>query len=193
MKTPDSVGMPRTVAAKPPIPVAPKPVPAATIYPLAIQHILSINETEHGMLDHRGLVIHIMDGTLSGTDAWFHNLKAKASSHLGLGKLGNFIQWVHFDDKAWTEASGNPYWISVECEGRGGDSLTPAQIASLAKLYHWLESQYHFGFELANNPNDKGLGHHSMGGKLWGNHLMCPGVKIIAQKPLILAQAKAIK
>ena len=164
-----------------------------TIYPGAIQHIISVNETPHGMAHYRGLILHIMQGTLAGTDNWFHNPKANASSTFGIGKLGQVIQFVHLNDKAWAEAYGNPDFWSVECEGKTGDSLTPKQIAGIAKLYHFLEGIAHFGYANISDPALKGLGHHSMGGVLWGNHPQCPGAPIIAQKPLILAQAQAIK
>ena len=161
--------------------------------PFATQHILNVNFNVGGMPAHQGLVLHIMDGTLTGTDAWFHNPHSQASSHFGVGKNGVLIQWVDTNNKAWTEASGNPYWVSVECEGHGGDSLTPQQIATIAKLYEWLESVYHFGFGETSNVNGGGLGHHSMGGMAWGGHLECPGTNVIAQKPLILTASQKIR
>ena len=164
-----------------------------TVYPGAIQHIITVNETDHGMQHYRGLILHIMQGTLSGTDAWFHNPKAEASAHFGIGKGGNVIQFVHLNDKAWAEVNGNPDFWSVECEGKTGDSLTAKQILGIAKLYHFLEGIAHFGYANISDPKASGLGHHSMGGVAWGNHPQCPGAKIIAQKPLILAQAKVMK
>jgi hypothetical protein len=162
-------------------------------YPKAEQHPLSIDITLKGMHNHFGAVLHIMAGTMGGTDAWFHNPNAKASAHIGISKMGKVYQWVDFADKAWAQGAGNPDYISVENEGRGGDPLTPAQISANAQFLEWAESQYHFGFANAIKPGDKGLGHHSMGAALWGGHLSCPGSLIIAQKPLILAKAKAIR
>ena len=108
--------------------------------PFATQKILNINFKVGNVLAHQGLVLHIMDGTLVGTIAWFNNPHAQASSHFAVGKVGTLVQFVDTENTAWTEASGNPYWISVECEGRGGDSLTPQQIATIAKLYEFLGS-----------------------------------------------------
>ena len=159
----------------------------------AEEHILKTNFAIGGVLGHQGLIVHIMDGTLIGTDSWFHNPHSQASSHFGVGKNGRLIQWVDTDNKAWTEVSGNPYWVSVECEGVGGDSLTVEQIATIGKLYEWLESQYHFGFANTASVTGKGLGHHSMGGSQWGGHYFCPGEKVIAQKPAILAKALLIR
>ena len=161
--------------------------------PFATQKILNINFKVGNVLAHQGLVLHIMDGTLVGTIAWFNNPHAQASSHFAVGKQGQLVQFVDTDSMAWTEASGNPYWISVECEGHGGDSLTPQQIATIAKLYEWLERNYHFGFAPTSSVSGKGLGHHSMGGMAWGGHLECPGTNVIAQKPLILTASQKIR
>jgi hypothetical protein len=65
-----------------------------------------------------------MEGTLDGTGAWFHDPSAEASSHFGVGKDGRMYQWVDTDDAAWAEMAGNSSWISIECEGHSGDSLT---------------------------------------------------------------------
>ena len=145
------------------------------------------------MQSHNGVVLHIMAGTLSGTDSWFHNPKSQASAHFGVGKTGTIYQWVDTDDKAWAEVNGNPNWISIENEGKGGDSLTQAQIDACAKLFEWADDQYHFGLQVTSDVNGKGLGHHSMGGAAWGGHFDCPGDKIIAQKPAIIAKAKTLR
>src|SRR2546430_15452785 len=58
-----------------------------------------------------GVVLHIMEGTLDGSDSWFKNPTAQASSHFGVGKDGRTYQWVDTADKAWAQAGGNPsYW-----------------------------------------------------------------------------------
>lgn len=158
----------------------------------AEQKIISVNYKK-GIADHLGIILHIMDGTLSGTDAWFHNPHAQASSHFGVGRGGKVIQWVDEMDTAWTEASGNPFYLSIECEGKGGDSLSPAQLNAIARIYEYEEDRFQFGFKSISKPGQKGLGHHSMGGKSWGGHLSCPGDKIIAQKPKILELALAIR
>ncbi len=38
------------------------------------------------------IVIHIMDGTLVGTDSWFANHTSQVSSHYGIGKNGEVHQ-----------------------------------------------------------------------------------------------------
>ena len=46
-------------------------------------------------------IIHIMQGTLAGTDSWFRNPAAEVSAHFGVGKDGTVIQWVDTSDTAW--------------------------------------------------------------------------------------------
>lgn len=145
------------------------------------------NRTQNGMADHRGLVLHIMQGTLSGTDSWFKNPRAQASAHFGIDQSGTIYQWVDTQDKAWAEAAGNPYWISVELAGYSGKPATDAQLTSIAHLFAWLRSVYpNIPAQVCDSPSGKGLGWHGMGGQAWGGHLDCPGAPIKAQRQEIL-------
>lgn len=46
------------------------------------------NCTKGGQDSARGVVLHIMQGTLDGSDSWFRNTKSQASGHFGVGKDG---------------------------------------------------------------------------------------------------------
>ncbi|MFG3349227.1 peptidoglycan-binding protein [Streptomyces sp. NPDC048018] len=153
---------------------------------------IPINYTEGGQSSVRGLVVHIMAGTLGGTDSWFRNPAARSSSHFGTGKGGELTQWVDTTDRAWAQAYGNPSWLSIENEGKGGDALTSAQMDRIAEVFAWVHKIYGVPLQVTSDPNGRGLGYHAMGGKPWGNHPSCPGPKIIAQLPEIVARAKRL-
>jgi N-acetyl-anhydromuramyl-L-alanine amidase AmpD len=150
------------------------------------------NHTPGGQVEVRGVVVHIMAGTLAGTDAWFRNPAAKASSHFGTGRAGQLVQWVDTRNRAWAQGDGNQAWISVENEGRGGDALTDAQLDRCAEVLAWAHREYGVPLQVATTPAGRGLGHHGMGGKAWGNHPNCPGPRIIAQKPEIVRRARLL-
>ena len=77
------------------------------------------------------VVIHIMDGTLTGTDAWFNDAHAKVSAHYGVGAGGEVHQYVQESDTAFhagvvvaptwrlirPNTNPNFYTIGVEHEG----------------------------------------------------------------------------
>lgn len=153
---------------------------------------ISGNYTADGMGTIYGVTLHIMSGTLLGTDAWFRNARAKASSHFGTGRGGDLRQWVDTRDRAWAQANGNPHWISIENEGRGGMELTTAQLDRCAEVLAWAHQKHNVPLQIATSPAGRGLGHHAMGGRAWGNHLACPGPKIVAQKPEIIRRARLI-
>ncbi|MGW2380210.1 peptidoglycan-binding protein [Streptomyces sp. NPDC001658] len=153
---------------------------------------IPINYTDGGQSSIRGLVVHIMAGTLAGTDSWFRNPKARASSHFGTGKAGALYQWVDTADRAWAQAGGNTSWLSIENEGQGGDALTSAQMDRIAEVFAWVHKTYDVPLQVASGPNGKGLGYHAMGGSAWGSHPSCPGSRIIAQLPEIVTRAKRI-
>lgn len=139
-----------------------------------------------------GLVLHIEQGSESGTDAWFHNPGAQASAHFGNPKSGPLDQWVDTADMAWAEMNGNPRWVSVEHEGNSGDSLTASQVENDAQLLAWLRATENVPIAMSNDPSTPGLGYHAMGGQAWGGHLDCPGQPIINQRPAILSRAAQI-
>lgn len=160
--------------------------------PGALWRPIPINHTPRGQTEVRGVVVHIMAGTLPGTDAWFRNSEARASSHFGTGKGGALYQWVDTADRAWAQAAGNQSWLSVENEGRGGDTLTDAQLDRNAEVLAWAHKTYGVPLRVADGPGDRGLGYHAMGGSAWGGHTQCPGSRIIAQLPEIVARAKKL-
>jgi N-acetyl-anhydromuramyl-L-alanine amidase AmpD len=94
------------------------------------------------------IVIHIMDGTLPGTDAWFANPASQVSAHYGIGKSGEIHQYVKEEDAAWhagrvdapsaklVKASVNPnlYTIGIEHEGKPEDIWTDAMKQASASL-----------------------------------------------------------
>jgi hypothetical protein len=148
------------------------------------------NHTTGGQDAVYGVVLHIMEGTLDGTDSWFRNAKAQASSHFGVGKDGRIFQWVDTADRAWAQISGNRTWLSIEHEGHSGDSLTPAQLAATARIVAWMHATHGVQLVPTDSPNGRGIGWHGMGADAWGGHYDCPGNPIKAQRAAIIAAAK---
>ena len=150
------------------------------------------NFTKDGQEEVRGVVVHIMAGTLEGSQSWFDNPTAQASSHFGTGKAGALRQWVDTKDRAWAQAAGNRTWLSVENEGVGGDALTDDQLDRNAEVLAWAHKEYDVPLQVASGTDGRGLGWHAMGGSAWGGHTSCPGARIVAQLPEIVARAKRI-
>ena len=57
----------------------------------------------------RAIVLHLMGGTLKGTDSWFRNPVAQASTHYGVGKKGEIYQWVLKADPNAKKPDGTAY------------------------------------------------------------------------------------
>jgi hypothetical protein len=145
----------------------------------------------------RLFVVHIMEGTLAGTDSWFRNQAAQVSAHFGAGRHGELYQWVGTGNQAWHAMAANSYSIGCECEGNletGERTLTAPQLEKVAQVYHWCAKAYpDIALWLTSRPFvGQGLAWHGLGGAAWGNHVDCPGDGIRAQLPAILARAKAL-
>ncbi|OHV40059.1 peptidoglycan-binding protein [Pseudofrankia sp. EUN1h] len=138
----------------------------------------------------RGLIPHVQvgNGSLYGM---FNNPATEVSSHLWVSKGGALEQYVELDKRAWAQADGNPYWISVECEGYDTEDYTPVQVQRIAELYAWGMAEFGWKAEVTDSVDGYGLGTHRMGGVPWGNH-SCPGTIRANRRPDILAAALAM-
>lgn len=135
-------------------------------------------------------VVHIMEGTLAGTDSWFNDPAAQVSAHFGIGKDGTVYQWVDTDRVAWAEVAYNDQAISVEHEGHSGDTLTLSQLFSLAALVAWVGATHGVPIMRTSSIGPGWLGHGELGIP-GGNHPDCPGAPILGQLPQVLALAAA--
>lgn len=94
------------------------------------------------------IVIHIMAGTLAGTDGWFNNPASQVSAHYGIGKNGEVHQYVKEEDAAWhagitsqpswkllkPNVNPNLYTIGIEHEGQPEDIWTDAMKQASTQL-----------------------------------------------------------
>lgn len=125
------------------------------------------------------IVLHLMDGTLSGTDSWFHNPSSEASTHYGVGVDGEVYQWVDETDEAWGNGrvdhptwkliqAQNPnfYTVSIEHEGVSGHVWTDAQYAADAELIKQIAARW--GIPL---DRDHVIGHN----EIYSLKPDCPG------------------
>jgi hypothetical protein len=152
----------------------------------------TVNQRTDGMVEVRGLVLHIQQGTEQGSEAWFKNPASQASSHFLNPKVGGLRQLVDTKDRAWAEADGNAHWVSIENEGYAGDALTMTQFENAAQLLAWLHTEYAVPLQSTDDPNGKGLGWHGMGGAAWGGHTGCPGDRIKQQRAAVIVRARQI-
>jgi hypothetical protein len=150
------------------------------------------NFTADGQESVRGVVLHIMEGTLDGSDSWFRNNASQASAHFGVGKDGRIYQWVDTADRAWAQAAGNRTWLSIEHEGHAGDTLTAKQLTASAHIIAWAHTTHDVPLQPTDSPDGRGIGWHGMGGSAWGGHTGCPGNPIKGQRAALIKAAAAL-
>lgn len=160
--------------------------------PLAQWRPLEVNYSRSGN-QPRLFIVHMMQGTLEGTDSWFRNPRSEVSAHFGVGRDGTIYQWVDTEDIAWHAVAANPHSIGVEHEGYSGQPLTARQLDATGELLAWAHRQYPAIALWFNSRPDTGCGlsWHGLGGLEWGNHPACPGAPVLHQLPDLLAVAKS--
>lgn len=94
------------------------------------------------------IVVHIMAGSLQGTDSWFASTESQVSAHYGIGKNGEIHQYVKEEDKAWHAGrvsnpsfklykqgiNPNEYTIGVEHEGTDLSKCPEIELQTSANL-----------------------------------------------------------
>lgn len=160
------------------------------IFGQAQQRLINVNHNIGGNTP-RLFIVHIMQGTLDGTDSWFRNPAAQASSHFGTSRGGRLFQWVDTKDIAWHAVDANDHSIGIENAGWSGEKLTDAQVDNIARVYAWAHKKHPaIRLWLNRRTTGSGLSWHGLGGAAWGGHTACPGDPIVKQLPAILAKAK---
>jgi hypothetical protein len=86
------------------------------------------------------IVIHIAQGSYSGTISWFQNPRANVSAHYVVGRSGRITQCVHNADIAWHAGNWrfNRKSIGIEHAGYGSHRWTDRMYRSSAKLSAYL-------------------------------------------------------
>ncbi|MCD6368619.1 MAG: N-acetylmuramoyl-L-alanine amidase [Thermoproteales archaeon] len=96
--------------------------------------------------DIRWIIIHVAEGSYSGTISWFKNPQAKVSAHYVVKMDGSEItQMVRDKDVAWHAGNWayNTRSIGIEIEGYVGVTRWPdSMYDALAKLVAWLAKKY---------------------------------------------------
>ncbi len=142
------------------------------------------------------IVIHIMEGSLAGTDSWFRDPRSKVSAHYGVGKNGEVHRYVAETNTAWhagrvnapswplirKAANGlfvnpNLYTIGIEHEGREDTDWSEAMYQTSAALIRDICTRW-------NIPIDREhiIGHHEIYALK-----TCPGKKVNLAKLIMLA------
>jgi len=86
------------------------------------------------------IIIHIAQGSYSGTINWFQNPRANVSAHYVVGRRGSVAQCVHNEDIAWHAGNWrfNRMSIGIEHAGYARNRWTYRMYRSSAKLSAYL-------------------------------------------------------
>lgn len=166
--------------------------------PINISQHMTPNHYDTGFAARaKGLVQHTEAGTQLGTLATFMDPGSSRSAFFGVGEDGTVHQYLPVGRGyvAWAEKAGNPHWYSCECEDKGDTSvpMTQAQLTAFAQVLEACSARDGFPLQITDDVNGTGLITHGDGGAAWGDHPDCPGTVRKAQRPQIIALAKAIR
>jgi N-acetylmuramoyl-L-alanine amidase len=137
------------------------------------------------------IVLHTMDGYLSGTDSWFANPKAEVSAHYGVGLTGETHSYVSEGDTAWH--AGN--WL-INCRSVGIETEDLRNPAGVLRTTEQNEATAQLVASICLRhgiPCDRA--HVRRHNEVSGSHPLCPGNldidRIVARANEILHPAPA--
>jgi N-acetyl-anhydromuramyl-L-alanine amidase AmpD len=144
------------------------------------------------------IVIHVMDGTLAGTDAWFATTESQVSAHYGIGKKGEVHQYVQeecsaqhagiVDRPSWSllkivakkPVNPNFYTIGIEHEGKAGETFTEEMYEASSELIAAIASRWNISID-----DQHVIPHHAI-----RFAKPCPGDGVDLTKLIAMAQGK---
>lgn len=151
----------------------------------AVQRPISVN-TGGRRPGYKWLVNHIQVG-YGDLFGYYNRDNGFNSANLWLAQDGTLVQYASLDIITWTQADGNTYGVSCECEGVVSEPLTYAQMNSFARLYSDLINAGKLPLHMCQSIAENGLAYHRLGGRAWSPDLhSCPGDIRIAQLPTII-------
>jgi len=122
------------------------------------------------------IVIHIMEGTMQGTDSWFGSPKSQVSAHYGVSRMGDIHRYVLETDTAWHAGRvNNPSWklliragngyiadpnyytIGIEHEGTAESNWTPQMYSASSALIADIAQRWNIPLD-----RDHVIGHHEI-------------------------------
>jgi len=153
-----------------------------------------------GTYKPEAIVLHIMDGSLIGTDSWFADEKSRVSAHYGIGKSGEVHQYVNEVDTAFHAGvvdkptwkllkpgkNPNDYTIGIEHEGQPlvNDVWPDAMKKASAKLVYEIAQRWSIPLD-----REHVIGHY----EIRGSKPNCPAVnKAIIDEVIMLAKQESI-
>lgn len=153
-------------------------------------HRIVAGHTDGPMSAHVGVVLHVNEsnGNLYNWVNGDHDM----SCHFEVYKDGTAEQYLDTANTSWCQMAGNGTYISIETEGYHTEAFTPAQVDRIANLVAQAHLIHGIPLQVADEPGQRGLGWHGMGGNAWGGHPDCPGPKRKSQRKEILAKARAL-
>lgn len=147
------------------------------------------------------VVIHIMEGSLSGTDSWFKSPVSNVSAHYGIGNTGEVHQYVDETNTAWHAGRVNaPSWklikpsdsglfinpnfytTGIEHEGNEDSEWTNSMYNSSSEMVRSICSRWNIPID-----RDHVIGHHEI-----YSLKTCPGSKVDLNKLIALASNSSV-
>src|SRR5215204_345553 len=124
------------------------------------------NSNRETSYDINKIVIHVAEGSYSGTISWFENCTAQASAHYVVSRKGGVAQCVRDEDIAWHAGWWNTNTASIGIEHAGyisnSNSFTYKMYHASARLSAWCCKKYKIPIDRTHI-----IGHYQVPG--------CPG------------------
>lgn len=139
--------------------------------------------------DLRGVILHVNVDEHGTTDDFWRNNAGQVTPTVEVYKDGSVHEMLPLNWQPWCQIDGNFNYAAIETAGLPSEPLTTQQCETISRILRMYHDEHNVPLALANQPGQRGLGTHKMGGASWGGH-DCPGDIRTAQRAHLLALAK---
>jgi hypothetical protein len=137
-----------------------------------------------------GVILHVNQSEHGTSADWFASdppaNKDSVTPTFQVFKDGSVVQFLPLNWQPWCQIDGNFNYGAIETAGLDSEPLTDAQVSTIGRLIGEYRDVLGMSLAIADQPGQRGLGTHQMGGAAWGGH-PCPGSLRAGQRSAILA------
>ena len=153
------------------------------VYPRAVQKLIPPGSNDP-RIKPRVAILHVDAGNAESLHTYFRDRSGGIESHFHIARNGTVEQYRDTDYQADANHQANDFAVSIETQGYGDGTWSPAQLAAIKALLKWLHDVHDIPLEKCEVWDGRGVGYHVQFGAPgpWTPVAKsCPGPKRIQQ------------
>ena len=130
-----------------------------SIYPKAVQKLIPPGSNDP-RIKPRVAILHVDAGNAESLHTYFRDRSGGIESHFHIARNGTVEQYRDTDYQADANHQANDFAVSIETQGYGDGTWSPAQLSAIKALLKWLHDVHDIPLEKCEVWDGRGVGYH---------------------------------